>query len=557
MVILTLIYALAGLFGRDPWKTDDAVGFGVMWTMANGQWMDWLLPHLAGRADIVGAPLPYWLGASFIWLFGDLIGATNAARLITALCFMGSAATIWYATYLLGRRAEVQPMEFALGGQPQPRDYGRTLADGALLIFLACVGLAQRAHETSPLLLQLFGLTLLLYGAIRGLDKALQGGILAGIGLAIMSLSATLIETFILCGVTLIAFLICQTKLQWRWVLSATGILTLGLLVWPILWLMTDLPAARISEISQIWWGKTVLQSSPSWQAITFFNSNFWFYAWPVWPLSIWGFVHWGKKGSRNWRSPHLILPAALLFGEVVFFLFLKNLSEEYFIILIPPLAILAAFSLPFLKRGFISFIDWLALISFTIVAGFIWVIWLAKMTGFPKATADNVARYIPGFVGRFSWTELIIALVVTGLWILVVKWRTSRAPKEIWRCVVISAAGTTLMWVLLMTLWLPTIDYAKTYRHVAHRFAQAIQNKNECVDSSLLGDAQLASFIYFTKIKLEDNPNCRLLLTHSSKEARQSAMDNHQIIQLIWEDRRDSDRDERLKLYRVTPKQR
>ena len=80
----------------------------------------------------------------------------------------------------------------ALGGQPEPRDYGRTLADSALMIFLACIGLATRAHETTPALAQLLGVTTLLYGLVRGLDKPIQGGFWTGIGLAVIALSASL-----------------------------------------------------------------------------------------------------------------------------------------------------------------------------------------------------------------------------------------------------------------------------------------------------------------------------------------------------------------------------
>ena len=59
---LTLIYGLAGLFQRDPWKTEDAIGFGGMFTAYQGSLQDWLVPHLAGREAALGAPLPYWLG---------------------------------------------------------------------------------------------------------------------------------------------------------------------------------------------------------------------------------------------------------------------------------------------------------------------------------------------------------------------------------------------------------------------------------------------------------------------------------------------------------------
>src|SRR5260363_313335 len=105
---ICVVYALSGLWGRDPWKNEDAAGFGVMWTLADG------------------------------------------GRIATALLFCIGCAFVWYSADLLGRRSEVQPFKYAFGGEPAPRDYGRTIADGALLILLACFGLAERGHETTP-----------------------------------------------------------------------------------------------------------------------------------------------------------------------------------------------------------------------------------------------------------------------------------------------------------------------------------------------------------------------------------------------------------------------
>ena len=97
---LTIVYGLAGLFGRDPWKNEDSIGFGVMWHLHTSSWHDWLIPSLAGREQSMGAPLPYWLGASLMDLFGSWIGDSNAARLYSALCFFVTAIAIWYACYL-------------------------------------------------------------------------------------------------------------------------------------------------------------------------------------------------------------------------------------------------------------------------------------------------------------------------------------------------------------------------------------------------------------------------------------------------------------------------
>ena len=71
-------------------------------------------------------------------------------------------------------------------------------------------------------------------------------------------------------------------------------------------------------------------------------------------------------------------------------------------------------------------------------------------------------------------------------------------------------------------------------------------------VTNYYLGFAQLASFEYFSKLKLRDDPNCPWMLTHSPSEAKAYAQLNNKKLILVWEDRRAADRDERLRLYEV-----
>jgi 4-amino-4-deoxy-L-arabinose transferase-like glycosyltransferase len=552
---LTLVYGLAGLFARDPWKNEDAIGFGGMWILQQGKALDWVVPHLAGRDVSLGAPFPYWLGAVLMDLFGPLIGMANAARLYSAICFFAAALAIWYTTYLLGRRPEVQPMALAVGGQPGLKNYGMTLADGALLIFLACVGLAQRAHETTPMMAQLMAISIVLYGTVRGLDKPWQGGLWTGLGIAIIALSSNLTLSLIVVCSTIIAVLASNAKLRFRWTLTSTVLGLIGFAIWPILWHLGNLSPEWRHIAQEGWRNMPEMQGRPSIASLSFMSVNFWAYAWPVWPLAIISLAHWSRaQKTGQWRAPHLCIPLSFFVGCCIYLLFRSEANEHDLIILIPSLAIIAAFSLPILKRGLISFIDWFAMFSFTIIALAIWIIWLAKITGFPQSTAANLQRLLPGFQAQLDYLTFVIALIITGIWLAIVRWRTSRAPKEIWRCLIISASGTTLMWVLLMTLWLPTIDYAKTYRHVSERLEKIIANTPGCIDTSNLGSAQLASFSYFSKLQLRDDPSCNLMLTHSSLEAKAYASLNKKKIELLWEDRRAADRDERLRLYQVTP---
>ena len=552
---LTLVYGFAGLFFRDPWKNEDAIGFGGMWTLFRGNSIDWIVPHLAGRDISLGTPLPYWMGATLIKWFGPFIGAANAARLYAAICFFAAALAIWYATYLLGRRREVQPMALAVGGHPDMKSYGMTLADGALLIFLACVGLAQRAHETTPMMAQLMGISIVLYGTVRGLDKPWQGGLWTGLGIAIVALSSNLALSLIIVTSTIIAVIASNARLRFRWTLTSTVLGLIGFAIWPLVWYVADLTPYWRHIAEEGWRNMPEMRSTPSIDSLGFLSVNFWAYAWPVWPLAVVSLAHWGRiKESGKWRAPHLAIPLSLFIGSLIYVLFRSEANEHDLMIVIPSLSIIAAFSLPVLKRSVISFIDWFAMFSFTLIALAIWIIWLAKVTGFPETTAANVARLLPGFESQFNVLAFIVALAITGVWLAVVRWRTSRAPKEIWRCLIISASGTTLMWVLLMTLWLPTINYAKTYRHVSARLVQVVPNNGGCIDTSNLGFAQLASFEYFSKLNLRDDPNCPWMLTHSQSEAKAYAQMNNKKLSLLWEDRRAADRDERLRLYEVLP---
>lgn len=45
-LLFCTVYVFAGLFGRDPWRTDDAIGFGIAHTMATGSAIDLSLIHI-------------------------------------------------------------------------------------------------------------------------------------------------------------------------------------------------------------------------------------------------------------------------------------------------------------------------------------------------------------------------------------------------------------------------------------------------------------------------------------------------------------------------------
>jgi hypothetical protein len=120
--------------------------------------------------------------------------------------------------------------------------------------------------------------------------------------------------------------------------------------------------------------------------------------------------------------------------------------------------------------------------------------------------------------------------------------------------------AGLTLFWLLLAALWMPWIDYGKTYRPLSASLAKALSANAGCVAGANLPDSILASLDYFDGIRtipLSDTASkrCKWLLVHG--EARDHAAVPAAGWRKVWEGRRPSDRREndKFRLYRSESK--
>ena len=176
--------------------------------------------------------------------------------------------------------------------------------------------------------------------------------------------------------------------------------------------------------------------------------------------------------------------------------------ADRSLLLSLPPLAALAAFALPTLKRSVASLIDWFTLIFFTSCGIIIWVVWIAMQTGVPRQPAANVAKLAPGFEPSFSWFTFTVALLATLAWTWLVKWRAGAHRAAIWKSLVLPAGGATLCWLLLMTLWLPLLDYARSYAPMSRQIAKLV-DKNACVEIYGIGSAQVAAFQYHGQLEL------------------------------------------------------
>ena len=169
LLLLCVAYVVPGFIGRDPWRYADVAALGYMQALAQGH-SPWLAPQMLGLQPEGSGLLPFWLGAWALQaLQGPLAMLGWGAELVVRLPFIGllclSLWATWYSAYYLARNPGAQPVAFAFGGEADPRDYARSIADAALLALLACLGLAQMAHETTAALVQLACASLVLLAA--------------------------------------------------------------------------------------------------------------------------------------------------------------------------------------------------------------------------------------------------------------------------------------------------------------------------------------------------------------------------------------------------------
>lgn len=553
LAALCLLYILPGIMRRDPWRTDDAAGFGIMWTMAHGGLFDWLAPNIVGLPMPHEGPLAFWIGAILIKLFGWLTGDALAARLSTLVFFAIGALSVWRAAYVLGRRSEAQPLQLAFGGQPAPRDYGRTLADGALLIYIASLGLLLRSHETAAPALHVALVAATFYAAASLFDKPdwrAAAGLGISLGLLVLVRGWT-IPSALGIGMLVLGMLRERTTL-WRQLVITLPLAFSLPLVWALAHHWQHPFGLDLIDNWQRWNNGLLAAPTLRVTGITF-KTLTWF-AWPAWPIAAWSIYAWRRQATL-----HIMLPAVGILALLLICLFSPKPQDADLLSLLPPLAILAAFGLPTLKRGAINAVDWFSVMTLTAIASFIWLGWIAKQTGWPAQLAKNAFKLAPGFKPEFNLIAFLIALAASAGWIFLLRWRLARRPSVLWRAVVLSTGGVILCWLLLMTLWLPWLNYGKSYAGVAEQISTSLPASYRCVNTQDLGPAQRASFAYLGDVKFArvGETGCEFLLVQDDGIRRRGGklkkVDDN--LQLVWQGHRLSDRNEWFRLFkRTTP---
>lgn len=525
-VLICIAWLVPGLVGHDPWKYDEAVVFGVVTEILRTG--DWINFQIAGEPFFGKAPLFVWSAAALAKMLGGILAVHDAARL--------SAGVFMALTLAFLSRAGME----LLG------ERGMRLS---VLMLIGCLGLLIRAHEMTTDLAGLMGSALGLYGAALAARRPVAGGAVVGAAIGVSLLgNGPLPAGMILAMLAVMPAVspLWRTRRHAATVGMAVAVALPVSALWPIALayahpgaFQTWLETATASR-----WADPVNHDNGM-ETLYFARLLPW-YAWPAWPLAAWALWR-GRRSMLQRRE--LMLPLAAFIAFFLVASLVGDARDANAMALLLPLALLGAAELDSLPRGAASALDWFGMMTFLSIGALLWIGFLAAMTGSPRAAAEWLTREVPGFRYHFSFVASGLAALLTLIWIAVV----ARSLRSTRRALVNWTAGITMVWMLMMTIGLPLVDQARSYRAVSARLVEQLPQGFHCIARRNLGDAQRALLDYFANITTvpEESPasaDCNALLVQAAP-LKLPAIDSGWIE--TWRGSRPGDRHELFILYR------
>lgn len=518
-LLLCALFLLPGLVGHDPWKSEDASHIGIVHALLkDGQW---LVPHLAGQPYAGASPLFYWTGAVMFHLFGWL-PEHDAIRLTTGL---------WAVILCLAVAGTAQAL------------HGREMRRIAVLLLLGCLGLMVHIHETQPAIAVLACQGLTAWGSARFATEPRQGGGLAGLGVGLGFLAGGMPVLALTVPLLLMPLIVPQ----WRTRQAMSGMVWAAAIALPLLafWPMALLKWAP--EYADAWWQGQMQLFAPLFihpkaallNMMEYLALLAWF-AWPALPLSLWTLWRQRKDGD----SPQIALPCTAFFVTLAVQSISVEARSQTALPFLVPLVLLAIPASGSLRRGAANALDWFGMMTFTLLAGLVWLGWVAMVFQVPAQIAKNAARLEPGFTMPVLPLALAAALAVSAAWM----WFVICAGRSPQRGSINWTAGVATLWCLLMALWLPGIDYGKSYRRLTQELVQHLP-RSGCIASRGLGPSQKASLDYFAGVRTVERGHCPTLLVLTT--GRGVEISPGREWRKLWEGRRAGDRFEHFRLYR------
>ncbi len=476
IVVLFIAWMLPGLIGRDLWKADEPYSFGLVNHIVKTG--DWVVPTLAGEPFMEKPPALYVTAAAFVRAGSPWLKPHDAARLATGLFMMLTAVFMAFTSREL-----------------QGKGYGAI----TVVVLIGCTGLQITAHKLITDVALLTGFTMGFYGLVLSRRRFRLGGVWLGMGIGLGFLSKGLLAPGIL-GIIALALPIVSK--EWRKKSYVHALLTAMLvaLPWFIIWPLSLYVRSPRLFIDWFWYqnlGRFLGFSNVGRQfsSFSYFAILPWF-ALPALPLALWSL--WINR--KSWRS----LPASVIFPLTAFLVMLSVLSlsssirDLYALPMLLPLSLLATTGIDTIRDRTRVMLTKFSIGFFALVSLALWIGWLVMTTGHPEIIAAELRALQPGHTPSLNLLLFLIALLYTVVFAFAVI-RFSRAG---YHPVISWTSGMTLIWALLMTIWLPWFDAGSGYRAVLTSLRESLPAWHGVVASIGVGESERAMLQYYAGIE-------------------------------------------------------
>lgn len=391
------------------------------------------------------------------------------------------------------------------------RHHGRSV----VLILIGSIGLLPIAHFLNPMSAAFAAFGLILCGFSLARRRVIIAILLLCGGWVLLSLSSGYLLTAAMMFLAL-ALSFHSTWQSKRYLLTLIGAIVVSL---PLLILYPLVLSRTHPEWFDIWFNHYSLGVFGGFHQIqTAFNlpyylKNLLWFALPAWPLAAWTLSR-TRIHDKNWgilSLSWLVIMTALLAID-------PQRLQDNLVWLLPPLALLGAAQLDGLRRGAAAFINWFGIMAFGLIAVFLWLGFFAMNYGWPAKLAERAAYFSPYYIPDIDPIPMAVALLFTPLWL----WAITRKNIRGRQAVTNWAAGVTLAWALLMTLFLPWLNAAKSHAPVVHQMEAALSSELkqklsdglECISIDGQDQRTRIAWTQYSHIKTTtDNPSCRYRL--------------------------------------------
>lgn len=523
LLLLCLVWLIPGITGREPLKPDEIIIVDIVRSWFDGGGLS--LPMTANEAWLERAPLFYWAAAGFAW-FVQLLGLslTDGARLATGVF---SAAALWgtglAARELIGRR------------------HGRS----AVLILIGCAGLLMPGHTINGDIAVFAGWCWAIYALALARRMPLASGPILGGAMAVCGTAGSLAEpvTLLLLACTLVGF---RDWRQYRYglaILIAMAIATPLIAAWPLALYH------RSPDSYALWFSTYSLGAFGGFQHLQALHPFGYYlellpwFAWPAWFLA--GATLWMQRDRLIQPKFQLPLVAGLL--SLVCMVLSNSGRAGFALLLLPPLALIGSAGLDVLRRGASSFVNWFGVMTFGILAIFLWASWSAIHLGLPARFSASILSHAPSYRPTFNLFAVGVGVLLTLAWL----WAVSRRRPVGRQAVTNWAAGITLCWGLAIVVAADWVNATSSYRD----FSQLIKPqlpRDRCLASQNLQPSQRAVLHYYLgisteRVEIAKAKPCDWLLV----QADEFNLPPPNGWSLSWQGARPGDQRERYLLYR------